>query len=169
VTRTWPVSPKFSEAQIELYDMILSVQKKCIEHCITGISFTDLQILSEKLIFNGLVRLNILENSKKDWVRMKMRYYPHSIGHHLGMDVHDSVHSIRSKNHSIPLEEGMCVTIEPGVYLPQSDTTIPEKYRGIGIRIEDNIFVRPGKSDILTIEIPKEIDDIHYYRNNNNK
>ena len=87
------------------------------------------------------------------------KYYPHGVGHWLGMDVHDAGLYYR-KGEPRPLEPGMCFTIEPGLYIPADDTSVPSKYRGIGVRIEDNVVVTSHGCENMTVSVPKEIADI---------
>ncbi|MBY0452186.1 MAG: M24 family metallopeptidase, partial [Bdellovibrionaceae bacterium] len=87
------------------------------------------------------------------------RYYPHGIGHWLGMDVHDAGLYFK-RGEPRPIEAGMCFTIEPGLYIPADDKTAPAELRGIGVRIEDNILVTANGSENMTASVPKEIDEI---------
>ena len=146
ISRCWPVGSRFTLPQRELYQAVLNVQKACIKMCnaLESKSLNDIHVESEKLLAQELDLLNIPFDS---------RLYPHSIGHYLGLDLHDC----NKIGQNIPLQEGMAVTIEPGLYIP--DEPLFGRYRGIGIRIEDDIVVGNNNPLILSSS-PKEIEDI---------
>jgi intermediate cleaving peptidase 55 len=156
ISRTWPVSGKFSEPQKELYQAVLNVQKACIEQCTveSGISLQDLHDLSmdyyKKELKNvtGFGSLSTFDVSK---------IYPHYIGHNLGLDVHDTPGFSRFDK----LKQGQVITVEPGIYIPD-DNSYPAAFRGIGIRIEDDIYVGKDTYINLTVEAAKEIVDIEH-------
>lgn len=162
ITRTFPVNGKFSDAQREVYEMVLDVQLKVIEHIKPGGTKSELQHYSEKLLTEGMVALGILKGSVGNLLDDKTfkKYYPHGIGHWLGLDVHDQAPYFDENSKEVLFVEGMVLTIEPGIYLPQSDTEIPEKYRGIGIRIEDNILVTADGNRNLSEKIVKSVKEI---------
>lgn len=149
ITRTWPVNGKFTAAQRDLYNTVLDVQKKCIAMCVVnqGMSLGKLHQASVQMLGSGLRKLGI-------HVGNVQKYYPHSIGHWVGMDVHD-VHDVPSK----PLEPGMLITVEPGLYIPD-EPHIPKELRGQGIRIEDDVLITENGPEILTRGCPKETDEI---------
>ncbi len=165
ITRTIPVSGKFSKAQRELYQLILDVEKKIISMIKPKVLRSDLQNEAEKMLCAGMVKLGILKGSVKKLIKEKAhkKYFPHGIGHYMGIDVHDQNPYKDQKNKEIPLKNGMVLTIEPGIYLPKNDKKIPKKYRGIGIRIEDNILVTKDGYKNLSSDIAKEISDIESY------
>lgn len=162
ITRTIPVSGEFSGAQKELYEMVLSVEKEIIAMMKPGVLRTDLQKRSEELLCEGMIRLGIIQGSLKKLLKKKAykQYYPHGIGHWMGLDVHDQAAYKTKKGKEIPLKAGMIMTVEPGIYLDNEDTKIPKKYRGIGIRIEDDILVTEDGHENLSYDIYKEIDEI---------
>ena len=92
------------------------------------------------------------------------RFYNHNLGHYLGMDVHDVGTYLVSEDEPMPLEPGMVMTIEPGIYIPPHSEGVPEEMWGIGIRIEDDVLVTDGEPEVLTDSVPKEIDDIEALR-----
>ncbi|KAF9170793.1 hypothetical protein BGX20_008526 [Mortierella sp. AD010] len=143
ITRTWPVNGKFTQAQKDLYEVVLHANKECIK----------IHDVSMRLTKEGIAKLGIkpLPND------VDRRLYPHHVGHYLGMDVHDTGDISRSR----PLKEGMVITIEPGLYIPR-DSAYPEKYQGIGIRIEDNVVIGKDVPQILSVTAPKEVVDIEY-------
>ncbi|KAM3914503.1 xaa-Pro aminopeptidase 3 [Leptodactylus fuscus] len=158
ITRTWPINGKFTVAQTELYESVLEVQKSCLNLCLPGISLENLYSHMLIQLGNKLRDLGIVKERCNDSQLYKAarRYCPHHVGHYLGMDVHDTPLISRS----LPLQPGMVITIEPGIYIPKNDTEAPEKYRGIGIRIEDDVVITEHSPLILSSECPKEIDEI---------
>ncbi|MBL1244562.1 MAG: aminopeptidase P N-terminal domain-containing protein [Sulfurimonas sp.] len=162
ITRTIPVSGKFTKAQKELYSMILSVEKEIISMVKAGVMRTDLHSHSEELLCKGLISLGILKGDVKKLIKKKKlkKYYPHGIGHWMGLDVHDTGPYKDTKGREIPLLAGMVMTVEPGIYINKNDTTVPKRFRGIGIRIEDDILVTKDGCENLSSEIFKEIEDI---------
>ncbi|KAF9932149.1 hypothetical protein FBU30_008836 [Linnemannia zychae] len=155
ITRTWPVNGKFTDAQKDLYNIVLHVNKECIKLCTEehGLTLNQIHDVSMRLTKEGLSQLGIRPLAND----VDRRLYPHHVGHYLGMDVHDTGDISRSR----PLKEGMVITIEPGLYIPR-DSAYPEKYRGIGIRIEDNVVIGKTVPHILSVTAPKEIVDIEY-------
>ncbi len=163
ITRTIPISGKFSKPQKELYELVLDVQKKIIKMIKPGVLRSDLQKKAQKLLAKGLQRLGVVSGSLKKIIKKDIaRYYPHGIGHFMGLDVHDQ-NPYKEKGQEIPLQAGMVLTIEPGVYIPRDDTKAPKRYRGIGMRIEDNILVTKKGCKNLSKEIIKEVHDIEHY------
>lgn len=161
ITRTFPVNGKFSLIQKKVYAGVLKVQKEIISSIKPGIYFKDLHKMGEEKLTDLMFDLGLLSGKKEDAMKANehRRYYPHGIGHWLGMDVHDAgLYYI--KGEARPIEEGMCFTVEPGLYIPADDKTAPAELRGIGIRIEDNIVVTSNGCEVLTSAVPKEIDDI---------
>ncbi|WP_457748387.1 aminopeptidase P N-terminal domain-containing protein [Sulfurimonas sp.] len=162
ITRTIPVSKKFTKAQAEVYVMVLDVQKEIIGMIRPNILRSDLQKKSEELLCRGMVDLGILEGEVKTLLKEKAhkKYYPHGIGHWMGLDVHDECPYKKLNGKEIPLQAGMILTIEPGIYLDKEDENIPKKYRGLGIRIEDDILVTKEGCENLSCKIAKEINEI---------
>ena len=165
ITRTIPVRGKFSKAQKELYELVLRVEKKIISLIKPGVLRSELQQLSERMLCEGMVQYGILRGSVEKLLKKQKhkRYFPHSIGHYMGLDVHDKNPYKDKKGKEIPLQAGMVLTIEPGIYLPKEDKSIPRKYRGIAIRIEDNILVTQDGHENLSQKIAKEIEEIESY------
>lgn len=159
VTRTWPVNGKFSPAQAELYEAVLEVQRSCLSLCSPGVSLdhiysTMLALLGRQLKQLGIVKPNI---SDADVLKAARRYCPHHVGHYLGMDVHDTPELSRSQ----PLQPGMAITIEPGLYISEDDDQAPDRFRGLGVRIEDDVVIRDkGGPLILSADAPKTIADV---------
>jgi len=162
ITRSIPVCGYFSEAQKELYEMILQVEKEIIAMVKPNIMRSSLQKKSEELLTRGLINLGILKGSLKKLLQEKKhkKYYPHGIGHWMGIDVHDQAPYKNSKAQEIPLAAGMVMTIEPGIYIDKNDKDVPKRFRGIGIRIEDDILVTNEGYENLSKDIVKEISEI---------
>ncbi|KAF8924911.1 hypothetical protein BGZ47_003609, partial [Haplosporangium gracile] len=118
-----------------------------------GLTLNQIHDVSMRLTKEGLARLGIKPLPHD----VDRRLYPHHVGHYLGMDVHDTGDISRSR----PLKEGMVITIEPGLYIPR-DAAYPEKYQGIGIRIEDNVVIGKTVPYVLSVTAPKEVVDIEY-------
>ncbi|MCY3412963.1 MAG: aminopeptidase P N-terminal domain-containing protein [Candidatus Heimdallarchaeota archaeon] len=158
ITRTWPVNGKFSDAQKDIYQLVLDVQKSCIAMMKPGTKFWDIQELSARLISEGLLRLGIMEGDLDTILEETLykRFYMHGLGHWLGKDTHDTGKLNRKVE---VLYEGNYLTIEPGIYIPDEED-IPEKYRGIGVRIEDDVLITKDGCEILTKDIVKEIEEI---------
>lgn len=157
ITRTIPVNGKFSDAQRDIYQLVLDTQKVCIDMVKPGIFLTDLHKKSVDMITEGLIKLDILVGSVGDNIKSNTyrQYYMHGLSHWLGMDVHDCSSFSRKDNVLVP---GNVFTIEPGIYI-RNDACVPDKYKGIGVRIEDDILVTDTGYEVLTT-CPKEIADI---------
>ncbi|KAM5174658.1 xaa-Pro aminopeptidase 3 isoform 2-T2 [Callospermophilus lateralis] len=156
ITRTWPVNGRFTAAQAELYEAVLEIQRACLSLCSPGTSLENIYSMMLTLIGQKLKELGIMKNSKENAFKSARKYCPHHVGHYLGMDVHDTPDMPRS----LPLQPGMVITIEPGIYIPEDDRDAPEKFRGLGVRIEDDIVVTRDCPLILSADCPKEINDI---------
>lgn len=164
ITRTFPVNGKYSKAQRELYDVVLDVQLQCIDFTKTGNTVKARQELSIELLTEGMKKLGLLKGKTKDLIKKKefMKYYMHGVGHYLGMDVHDAgrYFTDQTAKNSRPFAPGMVLTVEPGLYIPPDDKSAPAKYRGIGIRIEDDVLVTENGNLNLTAAVPKDADEI---------
>jgi Xaa-Pro aminopeptidase len=162
ITRTIPVSGKFSKAQKELYEMILDVQLSIINMIKPDMKRSELQKKSEELLCRGMIDLGILKGKLKKLLKKKAhkKYYPHGIGHWMGIDVHDACPYKDKKGKEIPLKSGMVMTIEPGIYIDEKDKSVPKKYRGIGIRIEDDILLTSTGYENLSSDIAKTVTEI---------
>ncbi|XP_068659242.1 intermediate cleaving peptidase 55, mitochondrial [Aristolochia californica] len=154
LTRTWPPCGSFSTAQEELYNLILEINKECVELCKPGVSIRQIHQYSTEMLLKGLAKIGVLKGDKND-LHSYHQLNPTSIGHYLGMDVHDC--SMISNDR--PLEPGVVITIEPGIYIPSS-FDVPERFRGIGIRIEDEVLITETGHEVLTGSMPKEIQHI---------
>jgi Xaa-Pro aminopeptidase len=162
ITRTFPVNGRFTQPQKELYEMVLDVQEKIIKMVRAGITKNRLQKASEKLLTKGMIDLGILKGSVKKLIKEKKhkRYYPHGIGHWMGIDVHDPLPYVDEELKPLTFKEGMILTIEPGIYIDKNDKSVPKRYRGIAIRIEDDILVKKDGYENLSKDIIKSVDEI---------
>ncbi|XP_077025063.1 xaa-Pro aminopeptidase 3 isoform X3 [Tamandua tetradactyla] len=157
ITRTWPVNGRFTAPQAELYENVLEIQRACLTLCFPGSSLENIYTMMLTLVGQKLKELGILKNIKgNNAFKFARKYCPHHVGHYLGMDVHDTPDIPRS----LPLQPGMVITIEPGIYIPEDDRDAPEKFRGLGVRIEDDVVVTQDSPLILSSDCPKEISDI---------
>jgi Xaa-Pro aminopeptidase len=164
ITRTFPVNGKYSKAQREVYDVVLDTQLQCIEYTKTGNTVKARQEFSIELLTEGMKKLGLLKGNTKDLIKKKqyLKYYMHGVGHYLGLDVHDAgrYFTDQAAKNSKPFAPGMVLTVEPGLYIPQDDKSAPSKYRGIGIRIEDDVLVTKDGNFNLTSKVPKDPDEI---------
>ena len=162
ITRTIPVSGEYSKEQKEIYELVLKVQKNAINSIKPGQTFEGLQSDAIKGLTKGLKKLGLLKGRVDQLIKSEAYkdFYMHGIGHWLGMDVHDVGSYIDQKGKSRKFENGMVLTIEPGIYISKKNKNVPTEYRGIGIRIEDDVLVTKSGCDVLTKALPKEIGEI---------
>jgi len=161
ITRTFPVNGKFSGPQRDLYQVVLAAQLKAIEEVRAGNPWDHVHETAVQVATEGMIDLGILKGSLEEALEEECfkNYYVHNTGHWLGLDVHD-VGEYEIDGHSRVLEPGMVLTVEPGIYIPQTATVVDEIWHGMGIRIEDNVVVTRDEADVLTSDICKTIDDI---------
>ena len=162
VTRTFPVSGSFSAVQRRLYDLVLAVQEQAIAMTRPGVTIDDIHERCVRALTEGMVELGLLEGPAPARVTDKSyeRFYMHRTSHWLGMDVHDVGAYLGSDRRIRPLEPGMVITIEPGLYIAADAEGVPADMRGIGIRIEDDILVTKDGCEVLSAMIPKQPDEI---------
>lgn len=161
ISRTIPVNGKFSRDQQALYEVVLNAQKAAIAAARPGIRHLDLHRQTTIDLMQGLIDLKIIDGNAEELTDSgdAKRYYPHGTGHWLGLDVHD-VGVYKPDGKSRLYAPDMVITIEPGVYLQPDDTSIAEKWRGIGIRIEDDIIITNDEPEITTSGVPKSVREI---------
>lgn len=161
ITRTFPVNGIFSVEQKLLYQLVLDAQLAAIKEVKPGTPWNHAHDASVKVLTNGLVKLGLLSGNVEKLIEDEAYkvFYMHRIGHWLGMDVHD-VGDYKINDQWRVLEPGMVLTIEPGLYIPPDCSSVAKKWRGIGIRIEDDVLVTKQGHTVLTDAIPKLIDDI---------
>lgn len=161
ITRTFPVSGKYSDAQKTIYELVLASQEAAIEKVKPGNHWNDPHDAAVKILVEGLRDLKLLNGSSDELVEKGhyKKFYMHRTGHWLGMDVHD-VGDYKVDSDWRQLEPGMVTTVEPGLYIAGGDDSIDERWWNIGIRIEDDILVTRQGHDVLSGDIPRSIDDI---------
>ena len=151
LTRTIPVNGRFTQRQKEVYQVVYNVQRQMIERVIKpGITINQINKYAEKLIADGLVALGLIKETEKENLKKIKEFYPHGLSHFLGLDVHD----VGSKD--IPLEPGMVITVEPGIYI---------KKEGLGIRLENDVLITEKGTDDLMKDIPLTIEQIEEVMN----
>lgn len=158
ITRTWPVDGRFSHEQKALYGIVLEAQLAAIDAVRPGRPFAASHDAAVRVIAAGLASLGLLKGSVERIVAdgTYKTYFPSKTGHWLGLDVHD-VGDYRIDGEPRVLEEGMVLTVEPGIYVPPNDKQVPERWRGIGIRIEDDVIVTRGAPEVITAAVPKSV------------
>jgi len=162
VTRTWPVDGRFSAEQRAIYEIVLAAQKAGIAQVRPGNPFSAYHEAALRTIVNGLLDIGLLNGTLDENLESKKYkdYFMHRTGHWIGLDVHDVGHYLESDGTtSRKLEPGMVVTVEPGIYVHR-DLTCDERFKGIGVRIEDDILCTPSGPENLSDAIPKEIAEI---------
>ncbi|MBV5308054.1 Xaa-Pro aminopeptidase [Chromatium okenii] len=160
ITRTFPVNGRFTPSQRELYQLVLRAQLAAIDAAQPGNRWNEPHDAAVRVLTKGLIRLGILSGKVNSLIKEEAYkpYYMHRTGHWLGMDVHD-VGAYQKNGEWRPLEPGMVLTIEPGLYLPDNEA-LPESYRNIGIRIEDDILITKTGNEVLSAAVPKHPDAI---------
>ncbi len=160
ITRTFPVSGRFSDAQKQVYELVLKAQQAAFEHVKPGGTLVKANQAAMKVMTQGLIQLGILAGDIDTLMENQAckAFYMHGLGHWLGLDVHD-VGEYKLDEADRPFESGMVLTIEPGLYFDE-DAEVPDKYKGIGIRIEDDLLVTEDGFENLTADAPKTITEI---------
>ena len=161
VTRTWPVNGRFTAEQRAIYEIVLSAQKAGIEEVRPGKTFRAYHETAVRVLTEGLIDVGLIKGKLDDVIANEgyRDFYPHNTGHWIGLDVHDVGRYRDHEDKWRMLEPGMVMTVEPGIYV-QPDLNVPERFRGIGVRIEDDILCTRSGPENLTPGIPKEIDEI---------
>jgi Xaa-Pro aminopeptidase len=166
VTRTFPANGKFRGVQRDVYQAVLDAQLACVAMVKPGVTQGQIhdkavEVLTQRLVDLGVLQGDVKELQAKDAYKP---YYMHKTGHWLGMDVHDVGSYFVAGDDGVgkhrPLEPGMVITVEPGLYFGIGAENAPEKYRGIGVRIEDDVLVTKDGYDVLSAGIPKMVDDV---------
>jgi Xaa-Pro aminopeptidase len=161
ITRTFPINGKFSKEQRDIYEVVLQAQLAVIALIKPGTSYDKLQKKTCFMLTKGLVKLGILKGNVQNLVDKKayLPFYMHNVSHWLGMDVHD-VGSYKIDNKWRKLEAGMIITVEPGLYIGHDNKNVAMKWRGIGVRIEDSILVTKYGYDVLSVDVPKTVNEL---------
>jgi Xaa-Pro aminopeptidase len=168
VTRTWPVNGKFSDQQREIYELVLKAELAGIKACQAGSPWSSMHHATSRVLAQGLIDLEVLDCSLEDALGDDFNgpfrnYFMHGSGHMLGLDVHDVGGGRQGDDKpERRFEPGMVLTVEPGLYFGswRTDVEIPERYAGIGVRIEDNVLITTDGPVVLTSSCPKTIDEI---------
>ena len=167
ITRTFPINGKFTEAQRKIYMIVYKAQQAGIAAVKPGAKFKDFHNACMVEIAKGAFELGVLPMSVEDSLKpengLHRRWQFHGSGHHLGIDVHDCAHARKEQYADAVLEPGMILTVEPGFYIQPDDTLFPEEYRGIGVRIEDDILVTESGAKILSNALPRHPDEVEAY------
>jgi len=160
ITRTFPINGKFTDSQLAIYEVVMEAQLKSIEAITADHNVMDAQIISEKIITQGLIDLGILKGGLDDLHAQGAykKFYMHKIGHWLGIDVHDAGDYMEN-GEFMKFKPGMVTTVEPGIYIPSS-ADVEDKWKGIGIRIEDDILVTNDGNENLTSFVPSDPKEI---------
>ena len=161
ITRTFPVNGKFSAEQKSLYDVVLAAQEEAISTASAGVQWEDMHMAAVRVATEGMIDLGILKGSLEEQLETEgyREFYIHKTGHWLGLDVHD-VGEYDIDGHSRELEAGMTLTVEPGIYIDPDREDVPEYWRGVGIRIEDNIAIAKDSVRVLTEGLAKTTEEI---------
>jgi len=164
VTRTLPVGGRFTHAQREVYTLVFQAQQAALEAVRPGARFRDPHQRAMEVLARGLERMGLLpepaEQALREDRQLYKRYTLHSVSHWLGLDVHDCAHARESAGTTCELEPGMVLTVEPGLYFQPDDLTVPEAYRGIGVRIEDDVLVTEQGHRVLSAALPTHPDQL---------
>ena len=157
ITRTFPVNGKFTKEQSLIYDIVLKAQEKTIEFIRPGITWNDVHQVTVNEISKGLIELDLLKDDFENVIKKESykEFFMHRTGHWLGLDVHDV-----GEYENILFEPGMVITVEPGIYINESNESIPKKWRGIGIRIEDDVLITKDGNEVITKDLAKGRSEI---------
>ncbi|MBL4581444.1 MAG: Xaa-Pro aminopeptidase [Gammaproteobacteria bacterium] len=164
ITRTFPATGKFSPEQKAIYEIVLAAQNAAIDAVAPGVSWDEPHNASVKVITKGLVGLGLLKGKVSQLIKAEAYrdFYMHRVGHWIGMDVHD-VGDYKIDNHWRLLEPGMVTTIEPGIYISPENKKVEKRWRGIGVRIEDDVLVTRQGNRVLSKGIPKTVEEIESF------
>ncbi len=161
ITRTFPINGRYTTAQREIYDLVLKAQVSCVNMVKPGSTHEQLKQHSIEVLTEGMVELGLLQGNPEELIKEKKheQFYMHGLGHMIGVDVHD-VGAYYQNKKSRALEPGVVMTIEPGIYVAPDTKDVPEKYLGIGVRIEDDVLCTNNGPRVLTSKVPKQAEEI---------
>ena len=164
ITRTLPISGRFSVEQRTIYDLVWEAQRAGIKAAVAGNDFLEPHRRAVRVLAQGLIDLGILRTSLEEALDpdrlFHRRYTLHGVSHMLGLDVHDCAQARTQEYRHGRLREGMVLTVEPGLYFQPDDATVPERYRGIGVRIEDDITVTSAGPENLSASLPSRAPEV---------
>ena len=157
ITRTFPVNGKYTKEQALIYDLVLNAQEKAIEFIKPGVTWEQVHEITVEEISKGLVALNLLPNDINRVINegLYKDFFMHKTGHWLGLDVHDV-----GEYENILFEPGMVITVEPGIYINLMNKKIPKKWRGIGVRIEDDVLITKNGNEVITKNLVKKRNEV---------
>lgn len=166
ITRTFPINGRYTKAQREIYDLVLKAQMSCVEMVRPGVTHDQLKQHSVEVLTEGMVELGLLRGKPEELIKEKKheKFYMHGLGHMLGIDVHDVGRYYFGKD-SRALKAGVVMTVEPGLYIAPDTKDVPEKYLGIGVRIEDDVLCTNDGPRVLTSKVPKHAEEIETLMN----
>jgi len=161
ITRTFPINGRYTKAQREIYDLVLKAQMECVEMVRPGVTHEQLKRHSIEVLTEGMVELGLLKGDPEELIKESKheQFYMHGLGHMIGIDVHD-VGRYYFGQDSRPLEPGVVMTVEPGLYISPNTKDVPSQYLGIGVRIEDDVLCTNNGPRILTNKVPKHAEEI---------
>lgn len=161
ITRTFPVDGKFNPQQKAVYDIVLAAQDAALRQCRPGKHWNDPHDAAVRTITRGLIKLGLLKGSLQKNLKDESyrHFYMHRTGHWLGLDTHD-VGDYKIDGHWRLLEPGMVLTVEPGIYIASDQKSVPAKWRGIGVRIEDNVLITEDGYELLTAGLPRSSTEV---------
>lgn len=164
VTRTFPANGRFTEAQREIYQLVLDAQSEALELIRPGATVDEPHDRVVRVLTHGMIELGLLEGDVDKLIEEGgyKKFYMHRTSHWLGMDVHDAG-PYKVADEWRKLEQGMVLTIEPGIYIAEDVEGVNPRYRGIGVRIEDDVLVTAGGAEVLSARVPKTIEDIERF------
>jgi Xaa-Pro aminopeptidase len=159
ITRTFPINGKFSYPQKQIYALVLQAQTAAIHAMRPGVTWAQLEALVKRIFIEGLMDLGLISPtlSEEEKNITLQAFYPHRIGHHLGLDVHDGSNQFQ---YPTPLQANNIITVEPGLYIQPNMPNVTPEWHGIGVRIEDDILITEAGYEVLSENIPKAIEDI---------
>ena len=166
ITRTFPVNGKFTKEQALIYDIVLNAQEKAIEFLRPGVTWDKVHEISVREISQGLINLNILPDDIEMVINNELykEFFMHKTGHWIGLDVHDV-----GEYEGILFEPGMIITVEPGIYISSSNKDVEKKWRGIGVRIEDDVLITSNGCEVITKKLAKKRDAVEAICSKNNE
>ena len=170
ITRTLPINGKFNEAQRKIYMLVYEAQRAGFAAIKPGAKFADINRASQEVLAKGLEEMGVLPISAEESMQpdsgLHRRWTVHGVSHMLGMDVHDCAQARKDQYLEGTLEAGMVLTVEPGLYIHPDDLLFPEEYRGIGVRIEDDVLVTDSGCRVLSSGLPSHPDEIEVWMSN---
>ncbi len=162
ITRTLPINGRYTDLQRKIYDAVYEAQEAGIAAVKPGAAYRDFHDAAQRVLAEKLVEWGLVEGPVERVLELGLqrRWTLHGTGHMLGMDVHDCAAARTEVYVDTTLEPGMCLTVEPGLYFQADDLTVPEEYRGIGVRIEDDILVTEDGNRNLSDALPRRSDEV---------